>query len=188
MVGTSLAYIVEDQAARVMLARQAKPENGPLAKRLGEYLQRSTQGRFETQTAPDGTVWQPLTRRYAKRKKYNQDKILTLRGYLRGLIRYQTIDDNTVEIGSDRKYAAIHQFGGDITIPSRPATVRYRSKAGRVLFASKKHTRGVKERAVTIPAHTIKMPARPFLGISVADDQEIRDIIRDWVVQRGAKR
>jgi len=185
MAGAKLTFIVEDQAARAMLERQSAPESGPLANRIGEYLLRSTQDRFKTQTAPDGTAWAPLTKRYAKRKKYNQDKILTLRGYLRSQIHYQVIDDKTVEIGSNMKYAAIHQFGGEVDIPSRPAKVRYRSKAGRVLFAGKKHSKGVTERQVTIPAHTIKMPARPFLGISQADDKEIRDIIREWVVERG---
>ena len=92
-----------------------------------------------------------------------------------------------MQIGSPLAHAAIHQFGGDINMPSRPATVRYRSKAGKVLFAGRKHAKGVTERNVTIPAHTVTMPARPFLGISAADDKEIRDIIRDWVVERGGK-
>ena len=62
--------------------------------------------------------------------------------------------------------------------------MRYRSEAGRVLFAGKKH-QGATERQVTIPAHQVNMPARPYLGISAADDAEIRAIILDWVVERS---
>ena len=164
----------------VQMAEQAKLDPSGLMPRLGEYLQASSQKRFKTQTAPDGTAWQPLQPRYARRKKYAKDKILTLRGYLRSGIHYQVTDDAEVQVGSNTKYAAIHQFGGAIEKPARQAIVRYRSEAGRVLFAGKKH-QGATERQVTIPAHQVNMPARPYLGISAADDAEIRAIILDWV-------
>ena len=184
MAGTHITITVDDAQARAMLARLGEPGTDDLMPRLGEYLQASTQKRFKTQTAPDGTAWQPLQPRYAKRKKYAKDKILTLRGYLRGGIHYQVTGDAEVQVGSNTKYAAIHQFGGAIEKPARQATVRYRSEAGRVLFAGKKH-QGATERQVTIPAHQVNMPARPYLGISAADDAEIRAIILDWVVERS---
>lgn len=186
MAGTRIKTTVNDAQARAMLARLGEPGTQDLMPRLGEYLQASSQKRFKTQTAPDGTAWQPLQPRYARRKKYAKDKILTLRGYLRSGIHYQVTGDAEVEVGSNTKYAAIHQFGGTIEMPARQATVRYRSVAGRVLFAGKKHKRAT-ERQVTIPAHQVNMPARPFLGISAEDSGGIRDIILDWVVrqQRG---
>ena len=180
MAGTRIKSTVSDAQARAMLARLGEPGTQDLMPRLGEYLQASTQKRFKTQIAPDDTAWQPLQPRYARRKKYAKDKILTLRGYLRGGIHYQVTGDAEVQVGSNTKYAAIHQFGGAIEKPARQATVRYRSEAGRVLFAGKKH-QGATERQVTIPAHQVNMPARPYLGISAADDAEIRAIILDWV-------
>ena len=180
MAGTHITITVDDAQARAMLERLGEPGTQDLMPRLGEYLQASTQKRFKTQTAPDGTAWQPLQPRYARRKKYAKDKILTLRGYLRSGIHYQVTGDAEVQVGSNTKYAAIHQFGGAIEKPARQATVRYRSEAGRVLFAGKKH-QGATERQVTIPAHQVNMPARPYLGISAADDAEIRAIILDWV-------
>ena len=180
MAGTRIKTTVNDAQARAMLARLGEPGTQDLMPRLGEYLQASTQKRFKTQTAPDGTAWQPLQPRYARRKKYAKDKILTLRGYLRSGIHYQVTGDAEVQVGSNTKYAAIHQFGGAIEKPARQATVRYRSEAGRVLFAGKKH-QGATERQVTIPAHQVNMPARPYLGISAADDAKIRAIILDWV-------
>ena len=62
--------------------------------------------------------------------------------------------------------------------------MRYRSVAGRVLFAGKKHKRAT-ERAVTIPVHFVKIPARPFLGLSAEDDREISRIIREWLAGGG---
>ena len=180
MAGTHITITVDDAQARAMLERLGEPGTQDLMPRLGEYLQASTQKRFKSQTAPDGTAWAPLQPRYARRKKYAKDKILTLRGYLRGGIHYQVTGDAEVQVGSNSKYAAIHQFGGAIEKPARQATVRYRSEAGRVLFAGKKH-QGATERQVTIPAHQVNMPARPYLGISAADDAEIRAIILDWV-------
>lgn len=180
MAGTHITITVDDAQARAMLERLGEPGTQDLMPRLGEYLQASTQKRFKSQAAPDGTAWAPLQPRYARRKKYAKDKILTLRGYLRGGIHYQVTGDAEVQVGSNTKYAAIHQFGGAIEKPARQATVRYRSEAGRVLFAGKKH-QGATERQVTIPAHQVNMPARPYLGISAADDAEIRAIILDWV-------
>ena len=180
MAGSHVVFSVEDEAVRQMLARQAELPGSELMSRIGEYLLASTQARFKTQTAPDGTPWAPLKPAYKRRKKHNQDKVLTLRGYLRSGIHYQVTGDAEVQVGSNTKYAAIHQFGGAIEKPARQATVRYRSEAGRVLFAGKKH-QGATERQVTIPAHQVNMPARPYLGISAADDAKIRAIILDWV-------
>ena len=185
MAGTRL---IIDQAEldrqNAFMAEQAARDPSGLMPRLGEYLQGSTQARFKTQTAPDGTPWAPLKQRYARRKRYNKDKVLTLRGYLRSYIHYQVTGGDSVEVGSNQKYAAIHQFGGEIDMPERQAAVRYRSVAGRVLFAGKKHKRAT-ERAVTIPVHFVKIPARPFLGLSAEDDREISRIIREWLAGGG---
>jgi len=183
MAGTRITATVDDAEVLAMLARKAQPPGSDLPNRLGEYLQSSTQDRFKTQSAPDGTPWRPLQPRYARRKKYAKDKILTLDGYLGSGIHYQVTGDAEVEVGSNSKYAAIHQFGGTIEKPARQATVRYRSEAGRILFASKKELQAT-ERQVTIPAHQVEMPARPFLGISAEDDQRIREIITGWVEDR----
>lgn len=185
MAGTRITATVTDTQARAMLARLGEPGTDDLMPRLGEYLQASTQKRFKTQTAPDGTAWRPLQPSYARRKKYAKDKVLTLRGYLRSGIHFQITGPAEVEVGSNTKYAAIHQLGGAIQIPARQATVRYRSVAGRVLFAGRKHKRAT-ERQVTIPAHQVNIPARQFLGINSADDQEIRGIVLEWVVRRSS--
>lgn len=184
MTGAHITFSVDDTAVRVMLERQSESAVEGLAPRLGERLQEWTQNRFTTQTAPDGTAWAPLKAATIRQKKYNSEKILTLSGRLRSSIRWQETSRGSVAVGTNVEYAAIHQFGGEIQQPARQATVRYRSVAGRVLFAGRKHKRAT-ERQVMIPAHTVKMPARPYLGISAQDDREILEIIRDYVVERN---
>ena len=186
MAGTRLTIDkAELERLSALMAEQAARDTSGLMRRLGEYLLESTQRRFKDQVKPNGEKWKELDERYARRKKRNKDKVLTLRGYLRSYIHYQIPDAQTVEVGSNQKYAAIHQLGGTIDMPARQATARYRSVAGRVLFAKKSHTRGVTEKAVGIGAHQVKIPARPFLGISAQDDARIMEIIQAWV-QRGA--
>lgn len=99
----------------------------PLLRDIGEYLMIAHMRRFATQTSPEGTPWQPLSPEYQKSKKKNKNRILYLDGYLANLLRYQLQGDNELLFGSDRVYAAIHHFGGQITrkgktwnMPARP--------------------------------------------------------------------
>lgn len=180
MAGAHLIALIDDQAVRDKLIQLAQGSAGELLPRWGEYLAAATKDRFATQTAPDGSPWQALKPRYARRKKYNADKVLTLRGYLRSGIHYQPEGSDAVLVGTNTKYGAIHQFGGTIDQPARQATVRYRSVAGKILFARKKHKRAT-EREVSIGAHQVNIPARPYLGVSDQDESAIVDILRDWL-------
>lgn len=180
MAGTHLTITVDDAQAREHLNRLGQADTSDLMPRLGEYLLKVTQRRFSTQTAPDGTPWEKLKARYASRKKYNKDKVLTLRGYLRSSIRYQVTGATSVEVGTNNKYAAIHQFGGTIDQNAQSRLVRFRSVAGRVLFAGKRHKRAT-EKWVSRGAYQINIPARPFIGVSADDEVEIQGIVMDWV-------
>lgn len=185
MAGTHFTLTVDDAQARALLQRLGEPVAADLMPRLGEYLQRATQDRFKTQTAPDGTAWQALQPDYAKSKKYNQDKVLTLRGYLRRGIHYQVTGPTEVEVGSNTVYAAAHQFGHSFVVNAHSRVQRFRSVAGRVLFAKATHKRGVVEKRVTTGAYMVNVPARPFLGVSGADEQALREIVLQWVMERA---
>lgn len=62
MAGTRIEFKVDDREVMEMLARQAQPPGSDIMNRIGESLQASSQDRLKTQTAPDGTPWQPLKR------------------------------------------------------------------------------------------------------------------------------
>lgn len=173
MAGASIQFEYNNQAVlsriRQIATTLGSPE--PLLRDIGEVLVESTQQRFSTQQSPDGVPWQALSPRYQAHKHINADKILTLRGYLGGGMRYQVSGD-TLAVGTNSKYGAIHQFGGEITIPARSQQAYFnQDKSGEVGRLFVKKSRSNFAQWVSIGAYTIKIPARPFLGVSVADEQ-----------------
>jgi phage gpG-like protein len=140
---------------------------------MGEHLMIVHRERFARQAAPDGTPWQALSPRYLRRKKKNKGKMLQLEGYLANTLRYQ-ISPNELLFGSNRPYAAIHQFGGEIQIAARSQRAYFRQgKNGTVgnQFTQKKKSNFTQW--VTLGAYTIRIPARPFLGTSDADNDAL---------------
>lgn len=94
-------------------------DTSSLMPRLGEALLASTQDRFNTETAPDGTPWQVLQPRTIKRKRHNPARILTERGFLHRSIHYQILSPSSVVVGTNLVYGATHQYGRG-GIPARP--------------------------------------------------------------------
>ena len=164
MAGSFITISVEDAAARAMLNKLGQMDTAPLMRRLGERIQAWTQDRFDAnqQQAPDGTPWAKLNPKYAQNKpRHLQNRKLTLSGHLRKSIRWQLLDSQSVLVGTNVKYAAIHQFGGTI-----------RPKKGKALAFGGRFVQSV------------TIPARPYLGISEQDNKEIREIIKGWVLEQ----
>lgn len=183
MTGSAVRLEVSDAEVRQMLASQATLGTADLMPRLGEYFQEATQRRFATQTAPDGTPWVALSPKYARRKKYAKDRVLTLRGYLRRSIAYHVDGPDSAEVGTGMAYAAIHQFGGTIQQAAQSRQTRYRSVAGRVLFAKSSHKKAT-TRWVDRPAYQTSIPARPFMGIG-DDEAAVQRIVQEWAKSQG---
>ena len=164
-----------------VLARidEAMGNTAPLLARIGEYLQDATRDRFKTQSGPDGSAWQALQPRYQRRKKQNKDKILTLRGHLRGQIHWQPDGDDAVLVGTNSKYGGIHQKGGTIQKPARQSTVHFGAGKAKHLFVKKKKAK--RSLQVSIGAHQVNMPARPYLGVNAGDQEQIRLRVLDWL-------
>jgi len=91
----------------------------PVFQDIGESLLISHRERFDRAISPDGIPWAELSPDYQKRKRRNRDKILVLDGWLRQL--HYTASDAELDLGTDRIYGAIHQFGDSARhIPARP--------------------------------------------------------------------
>jgi phage virion morphogenesis protein len=130
-------------------------------KNIGVAMVKSVRKRFDAEQAPDGTPWKPLSPAYRAGKK--GPKILQdsgMRGGLLGSIVWQLRGSDAVAIGTNKIYAAIHQFGG-VVLPKRGDFLVFRL-GDKLIFARK-----------------VVIPARQFLGISVADRQTILDVIED---------
>lgn len=160
----------------------------PFFSEVGQALADSTRERFRTGLAPDGSAWTPLSPRTIKartRRSKSAIRILSDRGYLAGSIRFEATGDE-VKVGSiQADYAAIHQLGGTIDMPARRSKLRFRAAtkdegAGR-RFAKKTRKKGVTEQEVDVGAYKINIPARPYLGISAADQADIFDAAERWL-------
>ena len=87
---------------------------------IGLMLVESTQERFQDGVGPDGVAWET-----SQRAEKNGDKTLLDRGHLRDSITYIPSRDS-LEVGSNMIYAAIHQLGGEagrnhsVVLPARP--------------------------------------------------------------------
>lgn len=152
---------------------------------IGKSGEDSTRARFKNQAGPDGQKWK-VSRRVAK----HGGETLRLKGHLLGSIAHVANNDGA-EWGSNKVYAAIHQFGGKINKLAFSSTLRLRTGKGSALlrqkghehlavFAKATHKRAV-ERRYTVGAHTINMPARPFLGVNAADGREMLALANDAI-------
>lgn len=187
MAAISVTVEINDSQARAslnaMMARMEKPLG--FHKRVGEYLYLSTNENFQSETDPDGVPWQKLLprtiRRRIKRKKAGL-AILRETGVLKGSI--STLPEiDQVTIGASAPYAAIHQLGGKIKKPARKAELFFKrnERTGEIghRFVKKKKSNAVQD--VTIPAHTVTIPARPYLGIGADDVDVIINIADGWL-------
>ena len=120
---------------------------------IGEVLISTTHERFKNGRAPNGSKW--------KRGRKGTGQTLVESRRLRNSIT-KRFSRAGVEVGTNVKYARIHQKGG--TIRAKKAKF-LRFKVGS-RWAMKK---------------SVKIPARPFIGISADDKQEIMRLFRETI-------
>jgi phage virion morphogenesis protein len=151
---------IDDRQVRSELTRLRSHMGNlaPFMKQAGEILVEGTKERFESMTDPEGKPWKALSTAYAAAKKRNRGRILTLTGQLGETIRYQLAGSDTVLVGSNRPYAAIHQLGGKISLPAM------KPKNKRALYWP-----GAAHPYKSVRAHSVTIPARPYLGIGERD-------------------
>ncbi len=128
---------------------------------LAEGVRESTLERFRQSKAPDGRRW-----RTSIRAAQEGGRTLIQTAQLRSSI-HSRADASGFAVGTNVKHAATHQFGE----PGRTIRAR-RKKALRFQvggkWISKKQVR-------------ITIPARPFLGLSDEDMQEMKATVEDFI-------
>lgn len=160
------------------IARARNPRG--MFQNIGMSLVTSTLHRFERGVGPDGNPWPPSIRALATGGK---TLIMTAR-----LMRSITFNASAtgLELGSNVVYAAIHQFGGLVHHAARTAVLHFKTnkRTGQSRFA--KPGKADRARKAEIGAHTVRMPARPFIGLDDDDNREILRIADDWLAGEGA--
>lgn len=186
MSGISITVEMRDEVAQSRLQGilDRLDNRRPLLASIGERLVKSASDNFRAEKGPDGKAWQPLRPRTIKARetaKLTPIAILRARGRLAGSINYAATNDE-VRIGTPVEYAAIHQLGGTIKQPDRAAKIyRKRDADGKIgrRFVKKSEADVVTD--VTIPGRAITIPARPYLGLSAADEAAILEDATDWM-------
>lgn len=190
MTGISLQFELRDEEARRRLQDMIDRMDNrlPFLERVGDRLVRTASDSFRNERAPDGTPWTPLKARTIKARIRKGQLPLTILktntrigSSLAGSINRIATNDE-VRIGSPVAYAAIHQLGGTIQQPARAAKIyRMKDAQGNVgrRFVRKDKANHVTD--VQIPAHSVTIPARPFLGVSDDDRAGIMEDAEDWL-------
>lgn len=156
------SIIINDQVSEALKELQKRINNlEPVFRDIGQILRNSTEERFRKAEDPTGQPWATLQPWYQEMKKKHKGKILFLSGRLESSFSYSATNDS-VTLGTNVRYAAIHQFGGVI----RPKTAKGLAIGG---FNSEGKAKGW--------AKKVTIPARPFLGISKKDNSDILQAI-----------
>ena len=128
---------------------------------LAEGVRESTLERFRQGKSPDGRKWKTSIR--AAREG---GRTLVQTAQLRNSIHVKS-DASGFAVGTNVKHAATHQFGE----PGR--TIRAKTKKGLRFQAG--------GRWVTKKQVRVSIPARPFLGLSEEDMQEMKATVEDFI-------
>jgi phage gpG-like protein len=132
---------------------------------LAEGVRESTLERFKESRSPEGKRWKTSIRAASE-----GGKTLIDTSQLRNSIRSSS-DDSGFSVGTNVKHAATHQFGtqGRTIRARRAKTLRFQIGGA---WGSKKKGR-------------INIPARPFLGLSDEDMQEIKSTVEEYINREG---
>ena len=146
---TGMSLEIQDRGAGVALRRAVETLENPLDvfSEIGNDLAEMARLRFVMGESPYGEAWEPL--------KTRQGQPLRDTGRLMNSITHDEGGDY-IEVGTNVKYAAVHQFGATIRPKRRKFLVFKPKGASNPIFA----------REVTIPA-------RPFLPTG--------DLPGDWL-------
>ena len=138
---------------------QGLQQRSPLMREIAALMGEAVEDNFAAQGRP---AWAGL-----KSASRRGGKLLQDTGRLAGSVTQQS-DNNTAAVGTNVKYAAIHQFGGQ-TSPHviRPRNKRALAFGGRVV------------KSLNHPGSAI--PARPFLQLAPADEERIAQTVEDYL-------
>lgn len=143
----------DDLAVRLALSKAlARGEDlRPALRSIGQAGVAQTRRRFQAGRGPDGSPWKP------SRKATGQT--LILKGLLLRSIAARAPSATSIEWGSNRVYAAIHQTGGVIRAKTSKG-LRFRVGANGGWVAKQE----------------VEIPARPYLGANAQDMAEFGQI------------
>lgn len=142
----------------------------PLMREMAAAMGDAVEENFRNQGRPAWAGWSP---RYAKTRVGG--KILQKSGRLAASIS-QFSDNDSATVGTNVKYARIHQEGGEIKHQARSQTLHFKQhKNGEVGNRFVKKSKSNFSQTVAVGAYKMKMPARPFLHLTEQDIEGVEE-------------
>ena len=155
----------------------------PLMREISQIMLKAVQQNFETEGKRVGG-WPQLkasTLKDRKRKGYTSGMLIRRGNLFRSISARDTNDEAVV--GTNKVYARIQQEGGTINMASRSETfIRSRYKKGDKKGKFKKG-KGTSGQGFTFKAHSIIIPARPFLKVNKEDLKEMKHVILRYYLE-----
>lgn len=161
MPGTSIRLDGDVSALLRRMRAYSELDRKNLNAALAETARESTLERFRQSKGPDGKRWKTSIRAAAV-----GGKTLIDTAQLRNSIKSYS-DEKGFAVGTNVKHGATHQFG------EKGRTIRAKTSRG-LRFQ-------VGGRWITKKQVKVKIPARPFLGLSEADMQEIKATVEEFI-------
>lgn len=162
--GVRIDLALDDAALRRSLAEFVRRGSDlrPALDEIGQRLAASTLRRFETERDPEGRPWPP-----SARAKAEGGQTLSDTGRLRASITH-VVGRDSVSVGTNVVYAAIHQFGGQtgprVIRPRRAKALAFPGAGGEIVF----------RRSVRHPGS--RVPRRAFLGLDGNDRRGVERV------------
>ncbi|EFO32489.1 phage virion morphogenesis protein [Roseibium sp. TrichSKD4] len=129
---------------------------------IGLTLYDQTVDRFENETAPDGSKWEPLSALTLSLRR-NAQGILRDKGDLFASIHH-THNASRAEVGTNLNHPKVWVMQNGATIrPRRAKALRVPNPGGPVFL------------------QVAVIPARPYIGIGIGDEEAVRDALIEWL-------
>lgn len=185
MTGARVTITVDDRGLTALFARlrAAGADLGPAMEDIAGELEETARRRFESGVGPGGVPWTPSARAIR-----SGGKTLVDSGQLLASITSRS-SRSEAEAGTNKDYAALHQFGGTVDRPARTVTT-YRRVTGKMerfadwRFVKKGKANYAEDHAVA--GHKAVYPARPFLGVDAGDERRIVGILERHLARAAA--
>ena len=180
MTGIQIKVVDQDVNAALDRIDRVAADPSAIMAEIAGYLVTSSQRHIETESGPDGK-WQRLSPRTAARRigrrRRGTENMLRVTNRLYSSIIGES-STNEAMVGTNAIQAALLHFGGPVQMPAREQDIRLGKTNRGKRFVKASAKRG-ETRRVQVGAHSITIPARPFLYLSDEDTAEILRIAED---------
>jgi len=168
--------------------REKLSDLSPVMAAISEDMISATEDNFKTEGARLGKPWPQLSPARIKQRG-SSHPILQDTGQLAKSIQ-NSHTASSATIGTNKAYAAIHQFGGEINV-DRLVTTRLRTTASGELMSQKnyknlavfaKSTHKRFKQSQTRVSYVLKIKPRPYIGLNRNDIEQYKKTVMDWIV------